>query len=90
MLLPAIRVPALESTGITGIVMAVGGFSAFSSPLVFSFQEGCRYSHVNVSPGQELIWSALALGIKAGFEPALGKGAKPVFIIEVFIPGIKG
>ena len=89
MLLPAIRVPALEPTNITGVMAAVRGFTAFHRPLEFSFQESCRYAYINMSPGQGLVQSALATGIEAGFKSALGKGAVPVFIIKVFIPGIK-
>ena len=78
-----------QSASTAGVMAAVGGFPALHRPLVFTFQEGGRYADINMSPGQEFIRGALALGVKAGFKPTLSKGAKPVFIIKVFIPGIK-
>jgi len=89
MLFPTVRVPALESTSITGIIAAVRGFPAFHGSLEFSFEEGGGYSGIDMSPGQEFVQSMLPLGIEAWLKPVLRKGTKPVFIIEMLIPGIK-
>jgi len=74
MFLLAIRLPAFQPTDITGLVTAVSGIVAIASPLVFSFQESGSHAHINVAPGKQLIQRTLSLGIKAGFQPGLGKG----------------
>ena len=64
--------------------------AAIDSVLIFLFQEGGSCSHINVRPGQWLVQWAFPLGIEARFESSFIEGAKPIFIIKTFIPGIKG
>ena len=82
--------PMLQSTGVASLIAAVRGFFIVQSTLIFLFQEGGSYSDINVSPGQEFIQGALAVGIEAGLKPALLESAQPILIIKVLPPGVKG
>ena len=88
-LLLAIWLPLLKSAGITGVITAVRGFFPLHSSLKFLLEESGGQSYINMSPGEELIQGTHPLGIEAGVKPGLLKGTKPVFIIEVLVPGIK-
>ena len=90
MLLPAKGMAVLQSAGITGLITAVRGLLTFQGTLVFSLEKSVSYFHVNMAPGQRLIQGALALGIEGGFDSALVEGTKPVLMIEMFVPGVKG
>jgi len=41
-------------------------------------------------PGEEFIQGALSLSVEAGLQSGLLKSAKPVSVIKLLTPGIKG
>ena len=90
MSLLAIRVPALQPAGMTGVIAAVRSFPIFYGTLIFPLQEGCGYSRIDMSPGQKLVQRALSMGVKAGFKSGLVEGLEPVAVVEMLTPGIKG
>ena len=90
MLLLANRLPAFQSTGVTGLITAVRGFFALYRPLILSLQEIGGHPDINMSPGQKFIQRTLSVGIKARLKSSLGKSVQPMGIVEVLIPGIKG
>ena len=57
--------------------------------LVFLLQKSGGYARINMRPGQYIVQGALPVDVGAGFEPGIGKGAKPVFIVESLRPGIE-
>ena len=89
-LLLADRVYLLKTAGITVFGPAVVGLFSLTGTLVFSFEEGGGYSHVNVSPGEHLIERPLPLRIEVRFDACLLESLLPVFVIKAFPPGIKG